>query len=73
MLKPKDEEEILHFINDKILDFKRKYIFIANLLLPRIPNISNIASDLPQCAMNYTLKDILDFLIKAQQDGRLSI
>ena len=71
MIKPKDGEEILHFINDKILDFKRKHIFIANLLLPRIPNLSNFASELPQCMMNYTLKDILDFLTKAQKNGRI--
>ena len=70
-MKLEDGEEILHFINDKILDFKRKHILIANLLLPRIPNLSNIASEIPQCVMNYTLKDILDFLIKAQQDGRI--
>ena len=70
-MKLEDGEEILHFINDKILDFKRKHILIANLLLPRIPNLSKIKSEIPQCTMNYTLKDILDFLIRAEQDGRI--
>jgi len=71
MVTPKDKEEILQFINNKIREFKRKSPFIALPLLALIPSISSIASNIPQCAMDYTLKDILAFLIKAEQDGRL--
>jgi len=73
MITSKDGEEILHFINNKILESKRKYSpIIVNLVLSRIiPNLSNIATEIPQCAMDYTLKGILDFLIKAERDGRI--
>lgn len=73
MIDPEDEKEILHLINSKIGEFKRKYPLYANLLLSQVPNLSSIASEIPQCTMDYTLKEILEFLIKAQQDGRIRI
>jgi len=73
MIAPEDEKEILHLINSKILEFRRKNPLFGNLLLSQVPNLLSIASEIPKCAMDYTLKEILEFLIKAQKDGKIRI
>ena len=71
MIAPKHREEILQFINGNIAKVKQEYPFVAIPLLVRKPDISSLAKEIPQCVMNYTLRDIIDFLISAQQEGKI--
>ena len=70
MIAPEHKEEILQFINEKIRKLKQRR-FIGRLLLAPKPNIASLASEIPQCAMNYKLGDIIDFLINAEQEGKI--
>ena len=71
MIAPEHKEEILQFINEKIRKFKREHPFISRPLLALKPNISSLTNEIPQCAMNTKLRDIIEFLINAEQEGKI--
>ena len=71
MIAPEHKEEILQFINGKIRKSKREHPYLSRLAFALKPSISSLTSGIPQCAMNYKLREIIDFLIDAEQERKI--
>lgn len=71
MIAPEHKEEILRFINSKIRKFKRERWVIARAILARKPNVTSLTKEIPQCALDYKLRDIIEFLVNAENEGKI--